>query len=275
MTIPIPPLPQWPEALAGNALYFAAGGATLLGLVLLLWGRTLGRTFLVLVGAGIGYLAGEPLANLLNAPPLLGQIAAGLTLAVIFLLAARLIWALSISSLFEAIATIALVLHFLPVLGDIKGIRFAAAASFVEWAASLYQFCFQGFVAVMQGRIGTVMLIVVPAGLLPLILALAKPRLGVIVLTGLLGGTLTTAALWALAVRIRPMLWPDTWLYFLIPAGVAMVMTLIGWIYQGSGELAKAKAKAEEKKKADESAKPPKKDEDKVYLPKAPNNAKK
>jgi len=272
MTIPFPSsVPQWPPSLEGIAIYVITGGGVALGLLLLLWGRSLHRIFLGLVGAGVGYLVGGMLAGMMNLNPLIGQAAIGLTLAVVFFIAARLIWALSIVALLETVASLVLVLLFISQVADAKNIQFGTPANFNEWVIALGQFTYNGALAVLHDKLTTAALIVVPVGLLPLVLALAKPRAAVIFATALLGGLLTVASIWTLAIHARENLWPQSWMYFLIPAGIAAVMTIIGWIYQGSSEIAAAKAKAEAEKKEEESADGKKKDEDKVYLPKTPS----
>jgi hypothetical protein len=58
-------------------------------------------------------------------------------------------------------------------------------------------------------------------------------------------------------VLFRNSLWPVDAVRFLIPAGVAIVLAIIGWVYQGNSEAAaiKAAAKAEEETKAKEAQK--------------------
>jgi len=227
MTIPFPSsVPQWPPSLEGIAIYVITGGGVALGLLLLLWGRSLHRIFLGLVGAGVGYLVGGMLAGMMNLNPLIGQAAIGLTLAVVFFIAARLIWALSIVALLETVASLVLVLLFISQVADAKNIQFGTPANFNEWVIALGQFTYNGALAVLHDKLTTAALIVVPVGLLPLVLALAKPRAAVIFATALLGGLLTVASIWTLAIHARENLWPQSWMYFLIPAGIAAVMTI-------------------------------------------------
>jgi hypothetical protein len=268
--IPVPPSPQMPEALAAYPLY-VAGAVVLVGIVMLLWGRRVGRFFIMFVGAGVGYLAGEPLATMIGASPALGQVVLAISLAIVFFIAARLIWALVIGSLFEAIALGLLLWHFVPLLPAQQAPKFAAAGDFVAWATALAKFSWDSVEAVRQANFGTLMLVIVPAGLLPMMIALLKGRGSVIFMSGLLGGMIATAALWLAAVGIRSSIWPADWIRFLIPLGVALVLTIIGWVYQAHGELADIRARQKAAKPEEE----PKKDEDKVYLPKASEKSRK
>lgn len=268
LDIPIPPIPQLPDSLTPY-FWYVAGGAIALGVAMLLWGRHIGRFVLMLAGAGVGYLYGGALAEMLKAPAIVGQIALAVTGGVVCLIAARLVWALLAGALLETVATILLIAHFLPQLAVRPAIALAENAAFGEWAAATGTYLWTCIDEIRKANFGTVMLIIVPAGLLPMMVALIKARAAVVFMTGLIGGLLATWALWLGAVHYRPEIWPTDWMRFLIPAGVALVLTIIGWVYQAHGEA----TKQEEKKESEESEE--KKDEDKVYLPKIDKDKKK
>jgi hypothetical protein len=266
--IPTPPMPQFPPDVAPLIIYGSCAAAAVVALVLLLWGRTLGRVVLALAAAGVGVLMGAPVAGLLDAPKMVMpcQVALGLTSCALALVLARVVWALVAAGIFEALATALIIWHYLGTME--KGapdFKLPAGADAVAWLAALGKFSLDGFEAVREANFGTLMIITVPAGLLPLLISLIRPKGAAIFSSALLGGVLMTAALWLAAIQIRPSLWPEDWWRFLIPAGVAAVLAVIGWVYQTHGHLA---ALREAAKKREEASPPKKKDEDRAYIPK-------
>ncbi|MFB3892469.1 MAG: hypothetical protein ACE15C_10660 [Phycisphaerae bacterium] len=265
--IPTPPMPQMPQEVSGFILYGACAGAAVVALVLLLWGRTLGRVVLALAAAGAGVMLGGPLAVLLKAPPMVGQVALGITACALGLVLARPIWALFAAGLFESLALALIVSHYLGVYEAKNVPEFKLPEdvnTFVAWLAAFGTFSLEAFDKVREANLGTLMIITVPAGLLPLLIALMRPKTAAIFSSSILGGVLMTAALWLAAINVRPSLWPEDWWRFLIPTGVAVVLAIIGWVYQGHGELA---AQREAAKKREEATPPKKKDEDRAYIP--------
>lgn len=270
LSIPVPPPPQLSDQLSQTVQYACFGGGAVVGIVLLLWGRNVGRIMLTLVGMGVGYLTGATIAGALGADPVLGQVMAAVTFGVICLLTARLIWALLTTMLFETLAIFLLMRHFMNDVAAKAAPTFGDAGSFPTWLAALGNYLWASFQILRETNMGTVLLVAVPVGLLPLMVTLLRPRLSVIFATALLGGAMLTTSLWLLAVRLRPGLWPEDWWRFLIPAGVVVVMAIIGWVYQGHGEVEAMRRRQQAKDKPPPDVKPPA-----VKPPPLPKDAKK
>lgn len=265
LDVPVPPMPQLPQALAAYFWYFAGAGVGL-GVAMLLWGRHIGRFVLALAGAGVGYLFGASLAGLVQATPEVGQAALAITAAILCLIGARVVWAILTGALLEAIAVVLLIAHFLSQIQVRPSMEIPQTATLLEWASATGTYLWTCFDEIRKANFGTVMIVIVPAGLLPMMVALIKARPAVIFMTSLLGGVVATAALWMAAVMYRPTIWPTDWVRFLIPLGVTIALAVIGWVYQAHGELAGKQDKEEPEDKE--------KDEDKVYLPRVQKSKK-
>ncbi len=252
-----PPPPNAVEAANQTLVYGVGGTVVVLSVILLLWGRTMvGRAVLALAAAALAYLYGGLLTASLNVPPTLAKISCAFTAALLCVVAARIIWPLVLTGMIEALAVVLVICSYMSQMPDKKWPVFPAADEVPDtlaWLAAMWDYIYAGFSLARELNVNTMILVMAPAALLPLIVGLIYPRVAAIIASGIAGGLALTGAFWFLAVQVRPNLWPSDWYRLLIPGGVAAVLTIIGWIYQGHAE---ALAYQKKKQKPDD-ARPP------------------
>lgn len=227
-------------------------GLAVLGLLLLLWGRRLGRILMALTGAGGGFLAGGPLAVLVGLPPLVGQIACASLLVVLGLVLAPRLWGLVFGGLFALAAgvVVALVSPQPP----------APLASFLQGqAANTQQADLVDYLNRLGGHVKDALWVIwkaharvlLPAialvGILPAVLGVIKHRFATIFATCLIGVLLVAAGAYVIAAAnvgdMQPYVLP---MYNAIALGAgAVVLLALGMTGQYVGAI-----KAERKKKA-------------------------
>jgi hypothetical protein len=258
MQITIPPLPVVPAGIDLTSVYIGSAVAAVLCLALLLWGRTiLGRIVLAISTAGAGYLLAGYYSTFIPLPSLATQISSAVILGIFAVVAARIVWALVVSAFFEAAAVAFIINHFMNADPTLAWPAFVQQTDFQAWAGELGRYCLVCLDVARQSNQTAILMITLPACLLPLMVGLIQPRIAAIFVTGLAGGIGLTGSLWFVAVLFRSTLWPADAMRFLIPAGVAIVLAIIGWVYQGNSEAAaiRAAAKAQEEARAKEDQK--------------------
>jgi len=253
--IPSPP----PPALPAEFAYAGAIVACLLGLLLLVWGRKLHRPFLVLVGAGAGFLAAPLLTARLGMTQNENAVrfVAVFALAILGLVLARVLWSL----LAGALGTLAAVAGICCRMGTLVQERRPAdvqwqAQSLDQWAQSVSQYFAAWGGAVIQ-VLPPMMFVFAGACLaVPLLIVLVWPRLGVIVMTCLVGAVLAVGGACLACVQARPDLWPTLLGNWPILGPAAGALMPVGWVLQGRSALKQARAQREQESQ-EPSDKPP------------------
>ena len=254
--IPWPPPP--PGELTAPVAYLAGGAAVLVGLLLVLWGRKLGRGFMVLAGAGAGFLLAPLLIARLNLPENAVRFVAVFALAVLGLVGARLLWALLAGApgLLVGLAGVCyrsgeLVLQHRPA-------EFGPSQSFLQWMDSLGAYLGQWVREAAQVLPPALYVFVGACVAVPFLLVLIWPRLGAVLMTALTGAALGVAGGLLLAGRMSAELWHQALAAPLVPAGLLGALALTGWIVQGRSEIKQARrmkeAEAEEDQPPEEPA---------------------
>jgi hypothetical protein len=260
----IPPMPVAPGGVEATTLYVGIAVAAVLCVALLLWGRCIfGRIALALFAAGAGYLLANSYMEYIPLPQLAVQIASAVLLGIIAVVGARIVWALLGAAVFEVAAVAVIITHFMNTNPTLAWPAFVQQADFLAYLGELTRYALACLDVARQSNQTAILMVTIPACLLPLMICLIQPKVAAIFVTSLVGGVGLTSSFWFAAVLFRNSLWPVEAVRFLIPAGVAMVLTIIGWVYQGNGEAAaiRAAAKAEEEAKDKETQK---KKEDRV-----------
>lgn len=239
--IPLPPRPEFGEA---AMMYAAAGGAILVGSVVLLWGRHLHRALLMAIGAGAGFLLAEPLALQLGTGLHLTAAAAMLTSAIVALVLARLIWPLLAVAIYVGIATLMLKGHYGP-------IPWPDTPTLPDWLLALQAVAIPD-ASVWQEHLRQTLLVLAPAAIFILVLGLLLGRIMVILMTSLVGALTVTGGIALAVLQRKPELWPADWNALLIPAAIAgglAALGLIGQVRGLLGDIARQKKAAEEEQK--------------------------
>jgi hypothetical protein len=230
----------------------AAFGAIVLGVVLLLWGHAVGQVFLALAGAGLGAMAGWWIAGRASLNPMAGSAVGGVLLASLGALAARAIWAI--------LAGLVVALPAAVILAGQLGLQMATAttapasqpaADALTLAADRAQDLWALLTTLFQQQTVIALAVVVPAAVLPALLAAFKPRAGAIAVTSLLGAGLIVAGATVVAVHASAPLADTLRLYWYGPAGLVVGVALIGIVRQSrKAKAADAKAAQQKQPKA-------------------------
>lgn len=234
-------------ALGTAALVLITIGAGLVGLALLLWGRVLHRAVLALIAFPMGMGLGAILADQIHLNTWLGALTGAITLTILVIVLARVVWALLAGLWLGALA--AMIAGIL-CLGDITP---ATQPGWNPTYQSLAQAAWDaGNLAITAAGVG--------AGVAGLILGLFLPRATVIAVTSMLGASLlfdavlTLTGLWAPSFLDRMLANP------LLTMGIGAGVMLLGVIHQSIGEVRakRARAAADEDEAPADIRKPPK-----------------
>lgn len=249
-SIPGPPLPQWSDLVA----YGLAGACVLVALLLLLWGRNLGRALLVVLAAALGFVLSGPIAERFDLQLALVRPIAILVPALGALLLARLIWASMAGAMAGVVAEC---IVFAQLFNDIpadKHPNFAPAAlTLIAWGHELALFFWRVFLLLATERTGLFLAAVTPPIAVIVVILLARDRLARIVMTALLGGAGLVCGPILAVCQFRPSLWDTIWTHWYIPAAIALVFMIASVVRQYQRALRKEKARA--KREADAKAK--------------------
>lgn len=201
-TIPFPP----PAPTLGAALaYGIAGASGLLGLALLIWGRLVHRGFLVILAAGVGFALGRGLAPRIGLDPLLGGLGAAVTLGMLALMLARLVWAVVAGLLAAAAAAGAAVVHYWPAVASQPAAEIQQA-DLGQYVSSLARFAWTAL-GVSAGHSALVVAAAAATGVGLLAVGILLPRATAIFMSSLVGASLVVSGAALAAGQARPDLW--------------------------------------------------------------------
>lgn len=239
-SIPPPPL-----ALdSAQAAAWGAGGLVV-GVLLLLWGRKLHRVFLGLgAGAAGASFAGEWATQLSGLDWRLAYAIAAGTAGILGVVMARIVWPVLAGALFAGAAGVTVLACFQPSLpADLKAATAPAGGDLVAWSAAAYVCASAAVQAVWRDHMAVLLGAMCPAGLVPLVIGLFRPRLATIFMTALVGSLSMICGPLVAAQRFWPELWASAWANPHVPAIVAGVMLLIGLLFQYRLAIAADRAK--------------------------------
>jgi len=229
--IPGPPPPQWYAPVA----YGAAGGCLLVGLAILLWGRTYARALMCIAGIAGGLALAAPVSRWLEVHPTVVRVIGMVTLGLVGLVLARLIWALLAGALFGFAAECILLGRMSP--DQRPTFEAWSGGSLAGWAGGLGEFSLDTFVALWNDSEVMVLVVVGCAFVVPLILALLRDRLARIFMTSLLGAAAAVLGPILAAAQLSESLWGGIWTHWYVPAAVAAALMVFGFIHQYRGAM--------------------------------------
>ena len=248
ITPPPPPPLTTPLALG------LAGVAVVLGGLMLLWGRVLSRTFLGIVGAGVGTLLADSLARQFGLPLVAAAMIAILGLALLAAVAARLIWALAGGAFFGLIAVWVFLSNRLPNLAPTSQPVFdtQTAADWAGWFLACWRVLVAGVNVLWADHSITILWTICLGGGVPLVILLLLPRLGRIFMTGLIGAVSIAGGMLLAVSRFSRAGWPAAWPAYLTYVGIAAAMLTFAIAFQTSGEVAAQRARKKEQDESDD-----------------------
>ena len=227
------------------------------GVLILLWGRHLGRGLLCVGGVVGGLLLAGPIAARFELNLTLVRIVGVVVLALGGLIFARLIWAAMVAILFAVPAECIVLARSLAEVAENKRIAFTPTdPTFTGWVVELCKFLLGGFWWLWEHNLGMLLAVVCPAILLPLVIALIRDRLGRIFMTSLLGGVMIVLGPVLAAAQLRPSVWDGVWTHWYAPLGAAAVLMIVGLVKQYRGAI------RDDKMNKDREAEPREKSED-------------
>jgi len=206
-------------------------GAGTVGLALLLWGRVIHRAVLVVLAFPMGMGLGAILAAKIELNVWLGVLTGAITLTILVIVLARVVWAL-LAGLW--LAGVAAMFAGILCLGDISAATQQAASSTGQ--PVIHAAWETGSVAITAAGVG--------AGVAGLILGLFLPRATVIAVTSMIGASLladsvlSLTGLWAPSFQARMLASP------LLMLGIGAGVVLLGVIHQSIGEVRAKRARA-------------------------------
>jgi len=249
----MPDWQQWPIQMPSAWVLLAVlSGSLLLGALLLLWGRVLGRAYLGLCGAAIGIGVGGWLLPRVSLHPGALLAAGAVTLGILCMILARFVWGLLAGMLFGAATFAFLAVHYSPKIPEKMRPAFTPPAEIVQ----AYQEAGQAFLVKWmeilwnQASVPLAGALFLSVGV-PLLICLIRPRLGTIFMTSLIGAAkIVFAAILVVALLQRSWL-PKVQRVWYVPGTVAGVLLVFGMVFQY------ARAFAAEKAGKDREAEPP------------------
>jgi hypothetical protein len=215
-----------------------AAGVGLVGLALLLWGRIVHRAALVLIAFPMGMGLGAILADRVELNVWLGVFAVAVTLTILVIVLARVVWAL-LAGLWLAVFAAAVTGWFM--LGDLTP---SAQPGWNPTMESLIRSAWDvGSLQITAAGVGS--------GVAGLILGLFLPRATVIAVTSMLGATILGVAALKLTGMAAPGALAGMQANPPLTTGIFAGVLLLGILYQSVREVRAKRAEAEAKAKAD------------------------
>lgn len=215
------PLPQLGSQWAWPLAVVLVG----VGVLLIVWGDKYHRAALAMVGGGIGALLGPGLGVQLGMSPLAGQIISPMVLAILAVIFAHIFWAAVAAGLALGAASWALACHF-------AGTQTRQGGELATWGQSVWEYGTSGLADAWQANGLVVALALFPAGAVPLVVGLFKPRLATVAMTALLGAAAAVFGTLLALAQIKPSLWSEAMAQYGIPAACAGGLVTFGMICQ-------------------------------------------
>ena len=156
-------------------------GMIVFGAVLLLFGRLIGRFYLVLIGAGIGLAIAGPIAQRTWLDPTAAKVIIPILLAATGLLLSPAIWSILAGGVFATAGFCVTVWRHSPDFGE--HLRLAAGGNFIAAINPLTD----AIGAVWASHRGEVLVVTVAVGIAPVVVGLIRPMAATILMTSLLG----------------------------------------------------------------------------------------
>ncbi|MDP6545215.1 MAG: hypothetical protein QGH60_14610 [Phycisphaerae bacterium] len=244
MDMPFPPIPELSDSIA----YISGAVSIVLGLLLLGWGRLWSRPTVGVIGVGAGFLCGGLLADGMKVDSGVAKAAVGSILGVLGFVAAPFMWAFLAGSLCSLVAGGFMAESFLAEVGFKVD---APPGGFTpeSWMEMLSVCSRDVSFDMWQQQATTMVLVMAPAGLIPTMIGLWKPRFITIVMTSLTGAIMVVGGSSLALVQSDPTHWPTEWPRLLIPLCIIGGLWVAGMAVQCSFAMAGAR-----KKKAKEVA---------------------
>ena len=225
-------------ALGATAIVMIIVGIGLVGLVLLLWGRIVHRAVLVLIAFPMGMGLGAILAERVELNVWLGVFAVAVTLTILVIVLARVVWAL-LAGLWLAVFVAAVTGWIM--LGDLTP---SSQPGWHPTMESLIRSAWDvGSLQITAAGVGS--------GVAGLILGLFLPRATVIAVTSMLGATVLGVAVLKLTGMAAPGALADMQANPPLTTGIFAGVLLLGILYQAIHEVRARRAEAKAKADAD------------------------
>ena len=234
--------------------YGAAGGAALLAVAMLVWGRLVHRGFLILIAAGIGFVLAGWICPLIEVDVLVGGIVAALSLGLLAIVLARVVWAMLAATLLAAVAAGAVVAYYWPEVST-QPATIIDQMDFTAYTASLAEAGGDWFRSTWATRAAVLLASIGVGGLTTLAVGLLLPRATAVCMSSVVGACLLASAVLLAVGQGRPAIWDAAWRNLdLLGAGVAGI-ALAGMVIQWVG-LIRANRRAAEAEKPKKARKP-------------------
>lgn len=246
------PLPLLPEIESAYGWLIGAGGLVV-GAALLLWGSKLSRLITAIAGAGGGLAVAQQVIDRSDMDPLAVRIGIACGCAIFGFILARLIWAILLATLAAGVAGVIVLWRYLPEVEQKAQPVFKSTINAQQWAAESVQYSQASGEAMLDFNFAALLLVMIPAFMLPLIMFLLLPRLGKILATAIAGGVAIIAGLVLAGSTARESLWPSEWQSWAIVGAIAGGLTLVGIVLQYI--ITRAKGEDEEEEDGDSPAK--------------------
>lgn len=229
--------------------------ALVVGLCLLLWGRLVGRLFLVLAGAA----AGAALAPMVqqatgwtNVDPWIARGLCAAPLAACGFFLARLVWTLWGVGVFSLAALGGLIFYYQNQHPDVVEGLSKATSSLDAFAAEALHYVQHAVGALWQDAQLETAVAIGAGAAVPLIVGMVSKRTTTVLMTAVTGAIAAVggaAAIFRVAAPEKAAALIQAWY---VPAGLCGFFLLVGLVFQGRGIREAARAAAEEAQDADE-----------------------
>lgn len=225
--------PPRPELLGWVGVGLGIGGVVV-GLALLIWGRRLHRFVAVAVGVGVGLLLAPLLAAELDFGLLTAQISLAVTVGLIFVLIAPVLWPAVLAALAAGAALTVAVERYLPSVPAEQRPTMPSPAemSLAEWAERAGAALSEAANAVWQNHTLVALVAMAGAGAMILVLGLLARRLAKIVAMSLLGAALAVAGGVLIWSSLEGSGWSRTFRWPIWPLAIGGGLCVLGIVWQ-------------------------------------------
>ena len=256
----IPPPPQLQIASDASAYVLGVGGLVM-GTLLMLWGRHVGRAVVMAVLASVGWWIGKNYAPQFNFDPRLLPLGGTAGGAIVGLVLGRAAWALLAAVVCGACGAAAVLAWFWPEvnIAPLTGGDYSMPDySILEYAVGMGGLLERAFWNLWPSHMQALLVTACVPTAVALLAGLFWPRLVQILMTSLVGALAAVAGLALVLSGVRPDIGDVLWQYWPLPVGLAGVLAMLGAMWQARCTLLDDKKKAQEKAQTDKFAEQPK-----------------
>jgi len=247
-----PPLPVMTDA----AALAVCGVCLVIGAIMVLWGRLLGRSVLCAAGIASGLALAYGLTDRVAINPFVVRMALAAGLGLACLLLARLLWAVLAGAMLATVVEAIGLFRAVHLIGeDLRPTFQPGDETLLGWTVAVGRFLSDGLVGLWQVNAYLLLGGIGLAGCVSFLVVLIRGRLGSVLMTSMVGAAACVIGPMIALGQLRDGCWNVAWMYWYIPLALMASGASVGIVLQ-LRSAARQDAAEREQEQADEEEEP-------------------